>query len=71
MPYRAVAEAALARWRDAEQRKSLVEQSTEEWRQAEDDAQAAKADYEQAIEDARREHLPEPPPFGRAIDAEA
>ena len=75
MPYRAVAQAALERWRDAQRRLEAAIPDGEDWRQAYIDEELAKADYQQAIDDARREHLPEPPPFDTvteltSIDAE-
>jgi hypothetical protein len=42
------------------------EPDSEPWRMAQLDAELAKGRYQQAVDDAHREHLPEPPPFDEA-----
>src|SRR5215204_5118690 len=66
MPYRLVAEQALARWRAAQAAMQAAEPQTDEWQAAYLEEQRAKAAYQEAVEAARREHLPEPPPFPEA-----
>jgi uncharacterized protein YdaU (DUF1376 family) len=66
MPYRLVAEQALARWRAAQAAMQAAEPETAEWHAARLEEQRAKAAYQEAVEAARREHLPEPPPFPEA-----
>jgi hypothetical protein len=68
MPYRRVAQAALNRWLDAERRKEQWPLDGDEWQAAYLDGELAKADYEQAIDDARREHEPLPPPFNTVTE---
>jgi hypothetical protein len=69
MTYRGVAQAALDRWLEAERRKDLWPLDSDEWQAAYLEGELAKADYQQAIDDARREHKPVPPPFEEAIGA--
>jgi len=66
MPYRAVAAAALAAWRDAEQRMAALDPASEEWREHYLAGELAKVRYHDAFDAAKREHLPEPPPFAEA-----
>jgi Flp pilus assembly protein TadD len=66
MPYRAAAKEALDAWRDAQRRLATSPPDSPEWQQAYIDEQLAKGAYQQAIEGARRAHLPEPPPFNEA-----
>jgi hypothetical protein len=70
MPYRAVAAQALAAWRAAHARMEAAIPQSDEWQAAYLDEQAAKAAYQEAVDAARREHLPEPPPFADAAEAE-
>lgn len=70
MPYRIVAEHALARWRAAQAIVDTAEHNSDEWRNAYREAEAAKAAYEAAVGAARVAQLPEPPPFpGAGTDA--
>ena len=41
-----------------------------EWQDAYLDEQTAKAAYQEAVDAAHREHLPEPPPFAEVAAAE-
>jgi hypothetical protein len=41
---------------------------SEAWQAASVDEQAAKSAYQEAADAARREHLPEPPPFADAAE---
>jgi hypothetical protein len=70
MPYRVLAQQALARWREAERRKDAAVPHSPGWEAADRDAVAARLDYMQCVEDARRELLPEPPAFDEAIASE-
>jgi hypothetical protein len=63
LPYRIVAEQALARWRAAHAKMEATSPDSPEWQAAYLEEQLAKTDYQAAVEAARREHLPEPPPF--------
>ena len=63
MPYRAAAQEALARWREAEARRERHTPDSPEWHQAQADADLARAQYQEAFDNARRLHLPEPPTF--------
>jgi len=67
MPYRTVAAAALAAWRDADKCLAECEPDSPEWHAARTDAELAKQRYQDAVAAARAEHLPEPPPFEEAI----
>lgn len=69
MPYRVIAQEALARWRDAERRKDLLTPIDPGWKAADADAERARADYQDAVEAATREHLPIPMAFDRAVEA--
>jgi hypothetical protein len=71
MPYRAVAAEALAAWREAQARMEAAVPQSDAWQAAYLDEEAAKAAYQAAIDAARREHLPIPPPFADAVEAEA
>jgi hypothetical protein len=66
MPYRVVAEQALARWRAAQAAMQSTDPQSAEWHAACLEEQRAKAAYQEAVEAARREHLLEPPPFPEA-----
>jgi hypothetical protein len=66
MPFRAVAAAALDDWRRAEREMSRLQPDSPEWHRAAAEAEAARNRYQQAIEDARAAHSPEPPPFDTA-----
>jgi hypothetical protein len=66
MPFRVVAEAALADWREAERQLVAYPKGSPAWEEATIVAADAKARYLQAIEDARAAHTPEPPPFDEA-----
>ena len=64
MPYRAAAQEALARWREAEGRRERHTPDSPEWRQAQADADLARAQYQEAFDNARLgPHMPEPPTF--------
>jgi hypothetical protein len=70
MPYRIAAQEALARWRVAQR---LMDDTSPDdpsgrWQQAQVEADLAKADYQEAIEAATREHLPVPPSFAEALE---
>lgn len=69
MPYRAIAAEALERWRAAHRRLEAAAPNTPAWEAAYVDEQIAKADYQQAVDDARRERTPQPPPFDEAAQA--
>jgi hypothetical protein len=69
VPYRAIAAEALERWRAAHRRLEAASPDTPAWEAAYLDEQLAKADYQQAIEDARRARTPQPPPFNEAVQA--
>ena len=66
MPFREVAAAALAEWRLAEQDLRQHPEGSREWQDAARRAEAARDRYQQAVEDARRAHTPEPRPFEEA-----
>ena len=70
MPHLSIAQAALDRWRDATRVMDAAEVGSPAWTQAALDADRAKADYEQAVEDATRMHRPVPIPFAEAADLE-
>jgi hypothetical protein len=63
MPYRTIAEQALARWRAAQARLDTTPQHSPEWEAARTEAELAKGEYHDAVDAALREHLPGPPPF--------
>ena len=67
MPYRTLALEALEAWRTADARLAACEPDSLEWHEAFTDAELAKKRYQDAIDAARVEHLPEPPPFKEAI----
>ena len=66
MPYRTVAQAAPVRWRDANRRLAASSEGSPDWQQASIDEELARRDYQDAIDEARKAHLPEPPPFHEA-----
>ena len=66
MPYRKVAAKMLAEWRAADRLMARLEPGSAAWEYACLLAELAKAHYQDAIEAARAEHLPEPPPFEEA-----
>ena len=70
MPYRKVAEQALADWRAAERRMAAAEPESPVWQDAYMDSQMAKARYRQAVDDARKAGTPEPVPFEDAVRAD-
>jgi hypothetical protein len=63
LPYRVLAQQALARWRAAQAQMRAAAPDSPEWLAAYVEETLAKAAYHEAVEAARREHLPEPPPF--------
>jgi hypothetical protein len=63
VPYRAIAAAALERWRIAHRLMEALDEGTPEWQDAYLGTELAKADYQAAVEEARRHHTPLPPPF--------
>jgi hypothetical protein len=67
VPYRAIAAEALERWRAAHRRLEAAAPNTPAWEAAFIDEQLAKADYQQAVDDARRARTPQPPPFNEAV----
>jgi hypothetical protein len=64
VPYKRVAEEALAEWRDADRRLSKMTPDDPDWQSVYVLRELAKARYEEAVATARAESLPEPPPFG-------
>ncbi len=70
MPYRAIAAQALTAWRAAHARLEAATPDSAEWQDAYLDEQTAKAAYQEAVDAAHREHLPEPPPFAEVAAAE-
>jgi hypothetical protein len=69
VPYRKVAEEALAQWRDADRRLSAMTPDEPDWQSVYVLRELAKATYQEAVEAARAEHLPEPPPFDEVAEA--
>jgi hypothetical protein len=69
MPYRKVAEDALAEWRDADQRLSRMTPDDPDWQSVYVWRELAKARYQEAVEAARAAQLPEPPPFEGVAEA--
>ena len=67
MPYRQVAETALADWRAAELELADHADGSPGWLEASARAVEAKERYQQAIQDARVAHTPEPRPFEEAV----
>jgi hypothetical protein len=61
MPYRIIAEQALARWRASLANLDVTSPGTPEWEAARVAERRAKAAYQEAAEAARTAHLPEPP----------
>lgn len=70
MPYRTIAQEALSRWRAAQRQMDDAEPESPRWREAFVAAELAKADYQQAIEDAARTHNQLPVPFEQASKLE-
>ncbi len=70
MPYRVIAQEALARWRDAERRRERSEPGSANHLAAQQDAEQARRDYQDAIEAAMRAHLPVPIAFDEAVGSE-
>lgn len=70
MPYRAIAARALAAWRAAHARMESATPDSADWQAADLEEQTARAAYQDAVDAARREHLPEPPPFAEVSAAE-
>lgn len=66
MPYRIVAEQALARWRAAQAQLEVSPPDSPEWQAASIEAELARAAYHEAVEAASSEHLHVPPPFEEA-----
>lgn len=66
--YRTIAGQALERWRDARGRLDVSPSDSPEMETAVFDEGLAEADYDQAVDAARREYLPEPPPFSEAVE---
>jgi hypothetical protein len=71
VPYRKIAEEALAEWRDADRRLSKMTPDDPDWQSACVLRELAKARYQEAVDSARAQHLPEPPPFEDVAEAEA
>jgi hypothetical protein len=69
VPYRKVAEEALADWRDADRRLSRITPDHPDWQAIWVLRELAKARYQEAVDSARAEHLPEPPPFEDVAEA--
>jgi hypothetical protein len=69
VPYRIAAQEALARWRLANARLESAPPGTPDWTTAYLEGRLAKHQYQEAVEAARREHLPEPPSFDEASTA--
>jgi hypothetical protein len=63
MPYRTRAQQALERWRVLDRALEGLPAADPRRRSLEDDREAARAEYEAIVDDARRAHMPEPPPF--------
>jgi hypothetical protein len=63
LPYRVVAQQALARWRAAQAQMGAASPDSSEWVAAYVEEALTKAPSHDAVEAARREHLPERPPF--------
>lgn len=68
MSSRKEAAEALAAWREADRRMQELSPQDPEWQLASLDAELAKGRYEDAVEAARREQLPELPSFDQARD---
>ena len=65
MPYRVIAERLLAEWREADRRLSQLSADSPEAEVLRATIARVRMEYQRAIDGARREHLPEPPPFPR------
>ena len=63
MPYRIVAERLLNEWRELERRRAATDADPAERERLAGEIARIRMEYQRAIESARREHLPEPPPF--------
>jgi len=69
VPYRKLAEEALAQWRDADRRLSTLTPDDPDWQPVYALRELAKATYQEAVEAARAAQLPEPPPSEDLTDA--
>jgi hypothetical protein len=63
LPYRNIAGEALAEWRDADRRLSTITPDDPDWEPLYVLRELAKARYQEAVDSARAQHLPQPPPF--------
>ncbi len=68
MPYRALAAAILVQWREAERKLRAATPGTPEAEELERTLDRLRGDYQRAIEEARRHHLPEPRPMPSTSD---
>jgi hypothetical protein len=68
MPYRARAEAILARWREAERRHASTTPGTPEFEEIRDEITEFRRQYQQAILEAQEFGLPEPRPLAQPVD---
>jgi hypothetical protein len=69
MPYRVLAEQALARWRAAQAQMDAALPDTPQWQAACVEEALAKRAYHEAVEAARHQHVPEPPPIEEVTNA--
>jgi hypothetical protein len=69
VPYRKIAEEALADWRDADRRLSNMTPDDPDWQSVYVLRELAKAHYQEAVEGARAQHLAAPPPFEDVAEA--
>jgi hypothetical protein len=69
VPYRKVAEEALAEWRDADRRLSKMTPDDPDWQSVYVLRELAKATYQEAVESARAQRLPAPAAFEEAAEA--
>jgi hypothetical protein len=67
MPYRARAEAILARWREIERALEKVEAGTAEAEYLAGVAAELRDEYQRVVEEARRADRPVPPPFPESV----
>ena len=70
MPYLTIAQAALDRWRAATREMDAADPESDAWKLASQRAQAAKADYLKAIDDATRTHNRVPVAFEEATQVD-
>jgi hypothetical protein len=63
VPYRVIAERLLAEWREADRRLASLTDGSPEAEALLATIARIRGEYQRAVENARREHLPEPPPF--------